>query len=196
MAHRRKSKEGSSYPSNWRAIARAVKDAAGWRCIRCDHPHDPKAGRTLTVHHLDMDCGNNAWWNLAALCQSCHLKVQNKVVMERPWVLTEHTNWFRPYVAGFYARKYLGIDLTREQVMARLPELLALERVHVLGVVAVDRPPCTATHPATAGEELSFAHRDIRVVGLGWYICEWCGIGWRSLPYTPELVPFATGGGV
>lgn len=35
------------YPADWPVIARAVKEAAGWRCVRCDHPHDPKAGRTL-----------------------------------------------------------------------------------------------------------------------------------------------------
>ncbi len=34
--------------------------------------------------------------------------------------------WFKPYVAGFYAMKYLGQNLTRAQVMARLDELLAL----------------------------------------------------------------------
>ena len=38
--------------------------------------------------------------------------------------LHPHTEWFRPYVAGFYAFTILGEDLTREQVMARLEELL------------------------------------------------------------------------
>lgn len=39
----------------------------------------------------------------------------------------EHSEWCRPYAAGFYAFKYLGEDLTREQTMERLDELLALE---------------------------------------------------------------------
>jgi hypothetical protein len=43
-----------------------------------------------------------------------------------PW---EHTAWFRPYVAGYYAWTYLGEDLSREQVEARLDDLLALERI-------------------------------------------------------------------
>jgi hypothetical protein len=43
-----------------------------------------------------------------------------------PW---EHSDWFKPYVAGYYAAVYLGEELTREQVDARLDELLALERV-------------------------------------------------------------------
>ena len=118
-----------TYPPDWPQIARAVKDAAGWRCIRCDHPHDPAAGRTLTVHHLDMVKSNCRWWNLCAVCQACHLSVQARVVMERPYFL-EHADWFKPYVAGWYASAHLGEhELTREQVMDRLDELLALGRV-------------------------------------------------------------------
>lgn len=132
----RRSVEGSTYPANWREIATAVKEAAGWCCVRCDRPHDPAAGYTLTVHHLDMDPTHSDpqlyWWNLLALCQRCHLKIQNKVRLERPWVF-EHTVWFRIYVAGWYAKRYLGEDLTREETEARIDDLLQLERVAVLG---------------------------------------------------------------
>jgi hypothetical protein len=37
-----------------------------------------------------------------------------------------HSQWFRPYVAGFYAFTVLGEDLSRDQVEARLDELLAV----------------------------------------------------------------------
>jgi 5-methylcytosine-specific restriction endonuclease McrA len=84
--------------------------------------------RILTVHHLDGVKANCRWWNLAALCQRCHLTIQGRVKMERTWPW-EHTDWFKPYVAGFYALSYLGEDLTRAQVDERLDELLALERV-------------------------------------------------------------------
>lgn len=82
--------------------------------------------RILTVHHLDGIKGNCRWWNLTALCQRCHLTVQGKVQMERvyPW---PHSDWFRPYVAGYYAWTYLGEELSREATEARLEELLALE---------------------------------------------------------------------
>lgn len=85
--------------------------------------------RVLTVHHLRL--GEEAkrdlrWWNLAALCQRCHLSIQGKVQMERVWPWP-HTDWFRPYAAGWYAWSYLGEDLTREEVEARMDELLALE---------------------------------------------------------------------
>jgi hypothetical protein len=35
--------------------------------------------------------------------------------MERVWPW-EHSDWFKPYVAGYYAWTYLGEDLTREEV--------------------------------------------------------------------------------
>lgn len=83
--------------------------------------------RILTVHHLDGNKANCRWWNLAALCQRCHLQIQGKVKMERVWPW-EHSQWFRPYVAGYYALTYLGQELDRAAVEARLDELLSLER--------------------------------------------------------------------
>lgn len=121
------------YPADWPAIAAAVKDAAGWRCVRCDAAHAREGWRILTVHHLNGDKSDCRWWNLLALCQRCHLSIQGRVNLERPWVMVEHTPWFRPYVAGWYALRYLGRDLDRAEVMERLDELLELERVAVLG---------------------------------------------------------------
>jgi hypothetical protein len=112
------------YPPDWPEIAKQVKDEAGWKCRRCDHPHDPEAGYILTVHHLDMNPANNAWWNLVALDQRCHLHVQAKVVMERVW-LFDHSEWFKPYAAGYYAHLY-GLPEDRYYVMEHLDELLAL----------------------------------------------------------------------
>jgi hypothetical protein len=83
--------------------------------------------RILTVHHLDGNKANCRWWNLAALCQRCHLQIQGKVQMERVWPW-EHSDWFKPYVAGYYAFVYRGEDLDRETVEGRLTDLLALER--------------------------------------------------------------------
>jgi hypothetical protein len=82
--------------------------------------------RILTVHHLDGDKLNCRWWNLAALCQRCHLTIQGKVVMDRRWP-HEHSDWFKPYVAGYYAFAYLGEEVAREQAVDRMGELLALE---------------------------------------------------------------------
>jgi hypothetical protein len=136
-----------------------IREQAGYRCERCGHPYPPgitmifprgewtpcddrcrhegpirhdlliqAQWRILTVHHLNgvkYDC---RWWNLPALCQRCHLSIQSRVVMERAFIL-EHSEWFKPFAAGWYADKYLGEDLTREETMARLDELLALERL-------------------------------------------------------------------
>lgn len=117
-----------SYPPNWQAIATHVKEEAGWECVRCGHEHDTEAGYMLTVHHLDLDKSNCRWWNLAALCQRCHLSIQARVQLERPWIL-EHTAWFKIYAAGWYAFTYLGENPTRAEAEERLEELLALERV-------------------------------------------------------------------
>lgn len=115
---------GGDYPPDWKQIARKVKDESAWCCIRCGHRHEPSSGHTLTVHHLDMNPANCRWWNLAALCQKCHLQIQHKVVMERPYYGT-HSEWFKPYVAGYYAfHNQLPDD--KESVNARIDELIAL----------------------------------------------------------------------
>lgn len=116
-----------AYPPQWPEISLQIKEAAGWKCIRCDHPHDRESGHVLTVHHFDGDKSNVQWWNLLALCQRCHLSVQARVNPDQPWMF-DHSTWLKPYVAGFYAWKYLGANLPRAEVMARLDELLLLEK--------------------------------------------------------------------
>jgi len=122
------------YVENRKDLHNQVRAEAGERCIRCFHPAGdghterapcddrcthPRDGkmRVLTVHHLDGDKANNPWWNLLALCQSCHLTIQGRVIPERPWIL-EHSAWFVPYVCGFYASYYGGQDITREEAEA------------------------------------------------------------------------------
>jgi hypothetical protein len=84
--------------------------------------------RILTVHHLNGNKDDCRWWNLAALDQRCHLEIQGRVKLAQVYPF-EHSDWFKPYAAGWYAHSYLGEDLTRDEVDARLDELLALERV-------------------------------------------------------------------
>lgn len=115
---------GGDYPPDWPAIATACKDAAHWQCVRCGHPHDPTTGHTLTVHHIDMNPSNCAWWNLAALCQKCHLHIQAKVRIEQPYLLP-HSEWFRPYVAGYHAHLW-GWPEDRDFVMDHLHELVRM----------------------------------------------------------------------
>lgn len=123
------------YPSDWKEIATRVKEEAGWTCIRCGHTHHVASGHVMTVHHLDLNKSNCAWWNLLPLCQRCHLSIQARVILERPWMF-DHSPWFQPYVAGWYAQRYLGESLSRDEVMCRLDELLALEREALFGGAA------------------------------------------------------------
>lgn len=129
-------KSTGNYPPNWNEIAQAVKDAAGWKCVRCGHIHDIPAGFMLTVHHLDLNPANCAWWNIPALCQKCHLTVQAKVVMERFWMF-DHSEWFKPYVAAYYGVRAGRLNATqdyfesltlvpREMVVMNLSGLLQL----------------------------------------------------------------------
>lgn len=107
----------NEYPPNWKEIATSVKAAAGNCCIRCAHPHSVEGWFILTVHHMDGDKANGAWWNLLALCQRCHLNVQARVAPERPY-LFNHTPWIVPYVCGFYAHYYGRMEISREEAMA------------------------------------------------------------------------------
>ncbi len=120
-----------TYPDGTQEVitAKFWHDGERFRYIFCEGPYSriEAQWRILTVHHLDGDKTNCRWWNLAALCQRCHLTIQGRVQMARVWPW-EHTDWFKPYVAGYYAHVYLGEDLTRAEIDARLDELLALER--------------------------------------------------------------------
>jgi len=56
--------------------------------------------RVLTVHHLDGDKSNCALWNLAALCQVCHLEVQAKVAWEQTYFLP-HSPWMTWHIKRY-----------------------------------------------------------------------------------------------
>ena len=126
----------SDYPTNWPEIATAVKDAANQRCARCLHPaegawklrkgengigapcdmgcrHEPDGKqRVLTVHHLDVNKANIAWWNLAPLCQACHLSVQARVDWHQYYML-DHSSWMKPYVKGWTIYQLTGTTVVK-----------------------------------------------------------------------------------
>lgn len=90
------------YPPEWtKEFRNQIREEAGWKCERCGHSHEPKAGYSLTVHHLDNDKSNLARWNLAALCQRCHLRIQGRVFLPQ-FFMFEHSAWFVPHVLGYY----------------------------------------------------------------------------------------------
>jgi hypothetical protein len=90
----------------------------------CDLPH-PYV-HILTTHHFDGDKANDAWWNLMPLCQVCHLQFQAKVDPDVPFFL-DHSEWAKPYVAGFYALKYEGRMIDRDEAENRMEKLLSYE---------------------------------------------------------------------
>lgn len=114
-------------PSKWQR-ADELGQAEGGEILHVLNQQQVQAAyRILTVHHLNGRKFDLRWHNLVALCQRCHLSVQSRVQMERLWPW-EHSEWFKPYVAGFYAAKYEGREISREEAEARIDELLAYER--------------------------------------------------------------------
>jgi hypothetical protein len=93
----------SEYPKNWKTIAKRIKEAAGWKCERCHHANTVEGAYVLTVHHLTGDKSNCEDWNLAALCQRCHLKIQGRVKMEQLFFATilDVSEWFKPHLEGY-----------------------------------------------------------------------------------------------
>lgn len=114
----------NDYNDDGKEKRRQARESVGNKCIRCDSPSVP--GKILTVHHFDGDKANDAWWNLLPLCQVCHLQIQAKVDPHQPYMF-EHSDWLKPYVAGFYAKKYESREITRQEAGVRLDELLAYE---------------------------------------------------------------------
>lgn len=105
------SKKG--YPKNWKEISTRIKAAAGWKCERCKTPHGP-VPNVLTTHHLDGNKKNCADWNLAALCQRCHLTIQGRVKMDQLFFALEVlpiSNWFRPHYEGYL--QSIGLSFCR-----------------------------------------------------------------------------------
>ena len=89
----------NDYPYEWNIIATRLKEKHNWTCERCGKIHSPSTGYTLTVHHLDRDKANCEDWNLAVLCQRCHLQIQNKVDLHQPYMF-EHSDWMKPHLEG------------------------------------------------------------------------------------------------
>ena len=112
------------YAQDGKAKRKEARERVGNKCIRCKSPSVP--GKILTTHHFDGNKSNDAWWNLLPLCQVCHLQIQAKVDPEQSYLL-EHSEWIKPYVAGFYAHKYENREITQSEALDRLNELLAYE---------------------------------------------------------------------
>lgn len=68
------------YPDNWDEIAKAIKEATGWKCQACGKQcylpgakvADTRFVLTVAhVNHVESDCRSE---NLVAACSVCHLR--------------------------------------------------------------------------------------------------------------------------
>lgn len=69
------------YHPKWKLISKLIRFRRANNCCEdCGaenyKPHPDTGSKVvLTVAHLDHDKNNNRFWNLRALCQRCHLKL-------------------------------------------------------------------------------------------------------------------------
>ena len=96
-------KSTGRYPKNWKAIAKRIKEKNHNCCERCGHPHDKPSGHVLTCHHLDYNRSNCKDWNLAALCQKCHLIIQARFWISQMWMFDNTEPWMKPHIDGYLA---------------------------------------------------------------------------------------------
>jgi len=97
----------TEYPENWNEIAKDLKEKWKWCCERCSHKHEPETGYCLTVHHLDGNKSNIEEWNLAVLCQRCHLAIQGRVKMDQMFLeeIIPVSEWFKSHYEGYLKSK-------------------------------------------------------------------------------------------
>jgi hypothetical protein len=98
------------YPPAWHeTLKHAVREQAGHRCIRCFHPYRKGdgewCGSPLPHPHRPPSRRQQGQLPLVESRRALPAmppEIQGKVKMERRW-LHEHSDWFKPYVAGYYA---------------------------------------------------------------------------------------------
>jgi 5-methylcytosine-specific restriction endonuclease McrA len=69
-----------NYPKEWKIISKAIIKKQDNKCYLCPaenyKPHWKTGSKViLTVHHIDGNKKNSSKYNLIALCQRCHLRL-------------------------------------------------------------------------------------------------------------------------
>lgn len=99
------------YPEDWPNAASIARATAAGVCIRCMHICRVEDRTVLTTHHLNMEKAQLSPWNLAPLCQRCHLSVQARVDFDQPY-MGEHKQWMEPFVMAREFCLKFDIDLS------------------------------------------------------------------------------------
>jgi hypothetical protein len=90
-------KNRHNYPANWRKLARACKERAGWRCQKCGIAHktlrwSPWTEREWPVYlqaaHVNHDPSNEEP-ELACVCPACHWRYYRRPGGQHTWLYYE-----------------------------------------------------------------------------------------------------------
>ena len=115
---KRKNNHTGEYAPNWPQIAAEIKKKGNYTCERCkmvfslsDQMISQGKEYSLGVHHLDHNKSNDLKWNLACLCNRCHLPLEsekNRLTLELAQAVSNQLwlfpglkeNWLIPHVEG------------------------------------------------------------------------------------------------
>ena len=86
----------TGYTANWRRIAKAFKQKAGWKCASCGILLE-RHRRLLDVHHVNGDKRKNSDDNLRCLCKECHCKEHHHyhVPSDDLWAIQQEREQYR-----------------------------------------------------------------------------------------------------
>ena len=109
------------YGPNWKILRYKILDRAQGKCELCSagikEPHPITGSKVvLTVHHVNFNIQDNRDYNLIALCQRCHLrldmpnKVDKRKATKRLYEMSFRSIWGVRYSRYFTNKK----DLQRE----------------------------------------------------------------------------------
>lgn len=76
------------YPPEWKTMREMILRRAENKCELCDaenyKPHWKTGSKViLTIHHIDYDIDNMHIRNLIALCQRCHLRLDEPLKLKK-----------------------------------------------------------------------------------------------------------------
>jgi len=154
------------YPKDWKSITLKIKKRAKWCCELCKAKHNEPHPITnskvcITTHHINGDIYNNNGYNLLALCQRCHLRIdlpkhlENRTVNDNP-MRYDYKIGTRLHKIHFRKLEILNINKILINIDISDSKILICAGNHVIEHSIIDKSPNLIT-PSTV---LWFTYRE------------------------------------